>query len=110
MGHALGFNGWLVQPEDSPADQWGPAADGAAIGTFDEHVERDGDYFFFVGAAAMADYRGGNNTYTHVGNDGGPCPMGRSDLMTGYPWKTGFRYAISRLDLAILKDLGLPVA
>lgn len=76
--------------------------------------------FFFVGAAAMAendghkvplrDYRGGNNTYTHVGNDGGACPVGRSDLMTGYPWKTGFRYAISRLDLAILKDVGLPVA
>jgi hypothetical protein len=118
MGHALGFNGWLVQPENTPADDWGPPPEDA-ISKYDEQVEKDGNNFFFVGPSAVAendghkvplsDYRGENNTYHHVGNDAGKCPVGRSDLMTGFPWKTGFRYAISRLDLAILKDVGLPI-
>jgi hypothetical protein len=30
-------------------------------------------------------------------------------MALGYPWEVGRRYGISRLDLAILKDVGLPV-
>lgn len=29
--------------------------------------------------------------------------------MAGYPWEVGRRYGISRLDLAILKDVGRPL-
>jgi hypothetical protein len=118
MAHALGFNGFLVQPKNTPADRWGPPAHNY-VSRYDEQVERVGNHFFFAGPSAtgendgrmvpLSDHRKCNNDYHHIGNDAGPCPVGRSDLMTGYPWKTGFRYAISRLDLAILKDVGLPV-
>jgi hypothetical protein len=118
MTHALGINGRLVQnsakagQNGQPAEQW--------VSTFDECVRFDGKNFFFDGPSAVAenggldvplsDGKSPNNTYTHIGNDAGKCALGRCDLMTGYPWKVGHRYCISRLDLAILKDVGLPIA
>ena len=115
MAHGLGFNGRLVQDPTRP--DWGrPEQDW--VSTYDEFVRFDGKNFFFDGPSAIAenfgltvplsDRRGFNNNYHHLGNDAGQCVVGRSDLMTGYPWKVGHRYCISRLDLAILIDIGLP--
>jgi hypothetical protein len=117
MAHGLGFNGRLVQ-DPGRAKQWGePEED--RVSTYDEWVQFDGKNFFFDGPFAMAenggvkvplsDRRGDNNDHHHIGNDAGQCALGRSDLMTGYPWKVGHRYCISRLDLAILKDAHLPI-
>jgi hypothetical protein len=123
MGHGLGFNGRLVQASDVPIAKWGKPQDDV-VSTFDDQVEFDGANFFFHGPSAMAvndgqpvplsdlqgdDVRGRNNNYCHVGNDAGTCMWCRCDLMTGYPWEVGRRYGISRLDLAMLKDVGLPV-
>lgn len=118
MGHGLGFSGWLVQGDDKPPEQRGKPQRNM-VTTYDDWVEFDGTNFFFHGPSAMAqndgykvplsDRRGGNNDYTHLGNDAGRCAWCRCDLMTGYPWDVGRRYGISRLDLAILKDVGLPV-
>jgi hypothetical protein len=118
MGHALGFNGWLTQETKIPRAQWGKP-DGGWVSRYDDWVTFDGANFFFHGPAAMAandgkpvplsDLQGDNNNYCHVGNDAGTCRWCRCDLMTGYPWEVGRRYGISRLDLAILKDVGLPV-
>jgi hypothetical protein len=83
------------------------------VSTYDECIRYEDNNFFFDGRAAVAengglpvplsDGRGNNNNYKHIGNDVGKCALSRCDLMTGYPWKVGHRYCISRLDLAILK-------
>jgi hypothetical protein len=116
MAHALGFNGRLVF--DRGDAQWGQPK-GEEVSRYDEWVRIEGRNFFFHGPSAMAANDGlkvplsdnvdPNNDYTHLGNDAGRCAACRSDLMTGFPWEVGRRYAISPLDLAILEDVGLPV-
>ena len=118
MAHAFGFNGRLNQDPARP-DLWGQATQ-PVVSTFDERVRFHDGNFFFDGPSAVAengglvvplsDRRGNNNDYSHIGNGAGKCPLGHCDLMTGYPWKRGHRYCISRLDLAILQDVGLPIA
>lgn len=106
LGHALGFNGWM-----NPYD--GSCAEGQ-ISTFDQWVKFDGTNFFFHGPQAMANYGGpvpltfGNGF--HVGNEA-PRPGQELalDVMNGLAHAVGERYYISRLDLGILADAGLPI-
>jgi hypothetical protein len=105
IGHALGFNGWR------------DAVTGATPGygsAFDLLTVFDGTDTYFHGPMAIAEYGGPvpltrGNAF-HLGNVV-PYPGSdlRGDLMNGVVFRRGQRYAISRLDLAILSDLGLDV-
>jgi hypothetical protein len=116
FGHAFGFNGWRngmtgalpatgagQQPYQSTFDQWVlPMQSGA-------------NTLFFTGANATAVYGGAvpitfDNNF-HVGNAvGRPGNNLVGDLMNGVVYNYATRYQISALDLAIMQDVGLPVA
>jgi hypothetical protein len=111
FGHALGFNGWgdgttgALPGYQSSFDQWVQAGTSA-----------NGDTtLFFTGAHAMAAYGSAvpltfGNPF-HVGN---AAPLDGVDLvpglMNGIVFTRGTRYQISELDVAILRDVGLPMA
>lgn len=105
LGHAIGFNGWR--------DERTGALPGYAS-QFDALTVFDGTNFFFHGPEAIKEYGApvpltyGN--IFHLGNNA-PRPGSdlRSDLMNGVVFQRGTRYDISRLDLAIMSDLGLDV-
>ncbi len=105
IGHALGFNGWRNQTT---------SAIGGYGSTFDALTTFDGSNFYFNGPEARAEYGAAvpltyGNIF-HVGNfSGRPGTDLRGDLLNGVVFNRGTRYDISRLDLAILSDLGLPV-
>jgi len=105
IGHALGFNGWR---DDTTGTL------GTFGSRFDELTIFDGSNFYFAGKHAAQEY-GGNVPLTygnifHLGNGSDrPGFDLRTDLMNGVVFKRGTRYEISRLDLAILTDLGLSV-
>jgi hypothetical protein len=78
------------------------------VSTYDQHVRFENERFWFHGEAARSVYGGAvpltqppNNNYHHV-----ECIK---DLMNGIEFCSGHRYEISDLDLAILKDVGLPI-
>jgi hypothetical protein len=106
FGHALGFNGWM-----------NPHTGACAVGqvsTFDRWVKFDGSNFFFHGPKAMENFGGPvpitfGNAF-HVGNEA-PRPGAElaSDMMNGLAHVSGERYYISRLDLGMLADAGLPM-
>lgn len=109
LGHALAFNGWR---------DWTTGALPASVNyesTFDALVSTVGTVSYFNGADAEGLYGGpvpltAGNLY-HVGNNA-PLP-GSSlipDLMNGVVFDYQTRYSISPLDLAVLKDVGLPVS
>ena len=105
LGHALGFNGWRNAYSGNL---------GNFGSNFDELTTMQGSDFFFTGAAATSVYGAPVPlTYAnifHVGNGlGGPGGDLVPDLMNGVSFQRGRRYEISRLDLAILADLGLSV-
>ncbi len=112
FGHAFGFNGWrdgstgaLPAPGDyqSTFDRWvQPIAPGA-------------NTLYFTGPNAVAVYGGAvpltfaNNF--HVGNAvGRPGSDLLGDMMNGVVYNYATRYQISALDLAIMQDVGMPVA
>lgn len=104
IGHALAFNGWR-NPYTGALETYGS--------NFDELTSFDGANFFFNGPNATRVYAGpvpltyGN--IFHLGNFAGrPGTDLVPDLMNGVTFYRGWRYHISRLDLAILADLGLP--
>lgn len=106
FGHIFGFNGWK-----SGTDGTSP---GNYESTFDRYETFDGTNLWFNGPAAMKLYGGpvpityGDNF--HVGNAASrPGSDLISDLMNGVVFYRGTRYDISPLDLAIMKDVGLPV-
>lgn len=109
LGHALAFNGWI----DPKTGRLG----GTHVSTFDQWVRWDGRDFFFHGPAAVRVHgkpvplgRTVNN-YHHVGEERpGVAPDAglRADLMTGYRFQWATRYSVTPLDVAILKDCGLP--
>jgi hypothetical protein len=108
IGHALAFNGWL--------DQRTGELKGEAMSTYDRYVVHDGQNFYFVGLEALKVYGRPiplgreHNNYHHVGNTrGGPDAALADDLMNGIVFEYGKRYSISRLDLAIVADTGVPV-
>lgn len=106
IGHALAYNGW-----------WDVAQGLMPLGygsTWDANTLWDGSMLFFVGARAMSFYGGpvpvttGNNW--HVGNATGPGVDLLDDLMNGVQLERGRRYDVSPLNLAMLADMGLPLA
>ncbi|ALF53715.1 hypothetical protein ACX27_14085 [Nostoc piscinale CENA21] len=106
FGHVFGFNAWK--------DNFDGTLSGNYQSTFDEKVVFDGSNFFFVGKQATSVYGSpvpltfGN--ITHVGNDGSrPGVNLIRDLMNGVKFYRGFRYNISSLNVAILKDVGVPI-
>jgi Ca2+-binding RTX toxin-like protein len=102
IGHALGFNGWTLQTGGLP---------GAAESPFDHLVTFIGGQPYFMGLRAQALYGGPvpltNGNLFHVGNASGAGAGLIDDLMNGVTFKTGYPYAVSVLDVAMLSDLGL---
>lgn len=105
FGHALGFNGWIngttgVFPGDFQS-------------TLDEHLRFENDNFYFDGPEAM-DVYGAPVPMTfgspsHVANFG-PRP-GEDlllNLMNGLVFYRGSRYDIEPINIAILRDAGVP--
>lgn len=98
LGHALGFNGFSNVTT---------FALGNYASRFDRLIEVKNGLPYFVGEKAVALYGGAvpltpGNVF-HVGNTTTPIA---SDLMNGLTLRTGIRYEISALDIAILSDMG----
>jgi hypothetical protein len=106
FGHALGFSGWINGTDGTfPGDY---------RSTYDEHVVFDGDNFFFTGPEATA----ANGvtvplTFANVSHVANFAPRpGENllyDVMNGLVFYRGYRYEISSVDLAMLKDMGVPI-
>ena len=108
LGHALAFNGWLQSNTGVRV--------GDDLSTYDRHVMLIDSIPYFNGPAAVrvngAPVRLSqtNNNYHHVGELGAQSAAHLNhDLMNGIAFRRGQRYFISKLDLAILEDAGLPV-
>jgi hypothetical protein len=106
LGHAFGFNGYR--------DNFGALSD-VWMSRWDSYVVSDGQNLFFNGPSATAAYGAdvpvtwGNRC--HIANNA-PRPGSDliPDLMNGIVFYFGRRYYYSDLDLAVLKDVGVPVA
>ena len=107
IGHALGFTGWRDEfTGQLPAEYASP---------YDAFVTQMNGFFFFVGENAVAEYGApvpltlGN--LHHYGNRA-PAPGSElvpDALMNGVASRRGSLREISALDIAFLKDVGLPV-
>jgi len=119
LGHGLGFTSF--RKIDNPNYGTFP---GNTQNTYDAltafGVGGDPDTLYFTGAMAQAVF-GGPVPLTSVGPDsnftsqnfshlGNPAPRTtlRADVMNGLIIQAGIRYSVSRLDVAILSDLGFP--
>ncbi|MBV9734486.1 MAG: Hint domain-containing protein [Acidisphaera sp.] len=107
LAHGFGFGG-LTTPEGSL---------GADETPFDLYIDKEADgSAYFTGPDAEAVYRGpvplttlpNGEGYAHLGNQPGD-PLAQ-DLMNGVDFQAGTTYAISSLDVAILADVGVPLA
>ncbi|RAI54678.1 hypothetical protein [Roseicella frigidaeris] len=106
IGHGLGFVS-LRNPDTG--------AFAGAASTWDAALLETANGLFFGGATARAVHGGpvavttlrNGEQYSHIGNSLNE-EIGW-DLMNGVATVTGRRYPISDLDLAMLKDIGLPV-
>lgn len=106
LGHALAYNGW----RDGVTGE----LSGRFASTFDILIEREGAHWFFIGPTSrsvwgepLAITEGNAN---HLGNsapDFGERLI--PGLMNGVVFVRGARYWITALDLAVLRDVGLPV-
>jgi hypothetical protein len=80
--------------------------------TWDAWVREEDGTLFFNGPLAQAAHGGPvpitNGINFHLGNAGGPDL--RYDVMGGVSFDREHRYQVSMLDLAILRDMGVPVA
>lgn len=111
FGHALGFNGWRG---------WATGVlPGNYQSTFDQYVTGGGSGITptFNGPQAVALYGGPvpltSGNLFHLGNASGSGRPGADlvpDLMNGVVFYRGTRYQVSALDLAILRDVGVPFA
>lgn len=111
LAHALGFNGFrnILTGEFHPA----------VVSTYDALTILEGGRMLFVGTLAEDVFggpvpltfppTGGFNTYHHLGLPGDPASV-TEDLMNGIAFFRGIRYEISDLDVAILGDIGIPLA
>jgi hypothetical protein len=106
LGHAFAFSGWRDPfTGELPGDYASP---------FDLLTYFDGSHFYFDGPATAALYGSpapltyGN--YHHFGNEA-PEPGSDliPDLMNGVVFYHGSRYDISALDLALFRDVGVPL-
>jgi hypothetical protein len=107
FGHALGFAGWVHPTLGTyPGDYQS---------TFDEHVVFDGDNFYFTGtAASIINHAPVPLTFGNIAHVGNFAPRpGENlvlDVMNGLVFYRGTRYYVSTLDLAMLQDMGVPLA
>lgn len=105
FGHALGYNGWINSTNGTYPGNY--------QSTFDEHTTFDGTNFYFNGASAITHYGAPvpltyGNAF-HVANFS-PRP-GEDlilDVMNGLVFYRGSRYSISPLNIAMLRDAGVP--
>lgn len=107
FGHALGFAGWI--------DPTLGTYPGSYQSTFDENVEFDGTNFYFTGiAASILNQAPVPLTFGNVAHVANFAPRpGENlvlDLMNGLVFYRGSRYYVSTLDLAMLQDMGVPLA
>ena len=106
LGHAFGFNGFLDWSTGLPTQN--------DYSTFDVYVTVIGGVPYFTGPTAEAVYGGPvpltiGNLY-HVGNSmGQPGSDLLNDLMNGVIGFLGNGPGVSALDLAILRDVGVPM-
>ena len=114
--HGFGMTGWYNQSGQLP---------GAYESTFDTLIQKSGMGAYFVGANAEAAYGGPvplttNSTtqnYYHFGNQQSDLYATPStvkdpltlDLMNGIVFFSDYQYAISNMDIGILKDLGYSI-
>ncbi|GKQ53005.1 calcium-binding protein [Bradyrhizobium sp. Ce-3] len=114
--HGLGMTGWYSQSGQLP---------GAYESTFDTYIQKSGSLAYFTGAHAEAAYGGPvplttdstTQNYYHFGNQQSDFTASPStvadpltlDLMNGIVFFDDYQYAISPLDLGVLKDLGYSV-
>jgi hypothetical protein len=105
LGHAFGIEGYRSSGGLLPS---------GFETTWDRLVQINGDgSASFVGADATAAYGGAvpvttlqnGEQYFHLGNG---ADAASSDLMNGIVFNRGVSYNISHLDVAILRDLGVP--
>lgn len=106
FGHALGFSGWI--------DGLNGTFPGDYQSTFDEQIDFDGTDFFFGGPeATVVNGTAPPLTYTNVFHVANFSPRpGENllyDVMNGLLFYRGYRYDISALDLAMLRDAGVPI-
>lgn len=103
LGHVFGFSGY--------ANDYTGTTTSIAM-EYDLYIQRIGGDFYFTGPSATAAYGGpvplAFGSVHHYGNPGGPG----ADL-DGYLMSTsigpGERVFVSDLDIAILRDLGMPI-
>lgn len=108
IAHGLGINGW-IEPDTGELKV-------GHLSTYDRYVIYDRGLFYFVGLNAMKVYGGPvplsqqHNNYHHTGRVGAEKDaVLDTHLMNGVYFQRGMRYYISPLDLAMLKDCGMPV-
>lgn len=109
LEHGLGMEGYYNQD--------GTLADGGTyLSLYDRYVQIDSDGLaYFTGPAAEAAFGGPvplttdstTQNYYHFANSP-TAPLGQ-DLMNGQYFYYGATYQISKVDIAILKDIGEPV-
>lgn len=106
FGHALAFNGWLNQTNGKITSR--------GLSSFDRNVRFVKDKFYFYGPHTMSVYGGpvvlgkSRNNYHHLGDTLDDDSRLVDDLMNGVVMKYQKRYYVSELDLAVLKDCGIP--
>lgn len=105
FGHALGYNGWINSTNGTYPGNY--------QSTFDERVSFDGNNFYFNGAEAVTHY--GNPvplTYGNLPHVANFSPRPGEDLildvMNGLVFYRGSRYLIHPLNIAMLRDAGVP--
>src|ERR1043166_4968267 len=106
IGHALGFIGY----RNFATGQLG----GDFETVFDSYIISSNGLFYFNVPNAVLAYGGAvpltaGNIY-HYGNSAGPgSDLVPGGLMNGVSFRSGTLYDVAPLDIAIMKDLGLPV-
>lgn len=105
FGHALGYNGWINSTNGTYPGNY--------QSTFDERMSFDGSNFYFNGAEAVTRY--GNPvplTYGNLPHVANFAPRPGEDLildvMNGLVFYRGSRYLIHPLNIAMLRDAGVP--
>lgn len=103
--HVLAFNGWL----DSKTGK--SRSPNNAKSVYDTHVVVYNGNLFFNGSNAVKVYGGkvplNKRNYKHYGNNDNIGADLKGKVMYGEFYKFGYRFYLSDLDLAILKDCGL---
>ncbi|MCA9099056.1 MAG: hypothetical protein KDA36_11740, partial [Planctomycetaceae bacterium] len=103
LGHAFGINGYYTDGIN----------DSMFVSPFDLLVSEAGGEVYFNGTTAASEYGSPvpltRGNIRHVGNATGAGTDLVPDLMNGVVVGLGDLYAISRIDLAILDDVGVPI-